>query len=140
MAELKTKATNDSVTKFLDNIADAQRRADCFMLLDIMKKATKAEPKMWGSAIVGVGEYHYKYPNGREMDWFPIGFSPRKQNLTLYSTGGFTQFKELLSKLGKHKLGKGCLYINRLDDVDVPTLKKLIGESLKEAKKREKGK
>lgn len=140
MAELKTKATNDSVTKFLDNIADAQRRADCFTLLDIMKKATKAEPKMWGSAIVGVGDYHYKYPNGREMDWFPIGFSPRKQNLTLYSTGGFTQFKELLSKLGKHKLGKGCLYINRLDDVDVPTLKKLIEESLKEAKKREKGK
>ena len=138
MAENKTKATNKSVTKFLNGIADVQRRADCFALLELMQKATRAEPKMWGSAIVGVGDYHYKYESGRENDWFTIGFSPRKQNLTLYSMGGFTQFEELLSKLGKHKLGKGCLYINKLDEVNVPTLKKLIGESVKEAKKRAK--
>jgi uncharacterized protein YdhG (YjbR/CyaY superfamily) len=90
---------------------------------------------MWGSSIVGFGDYHYVYKSGREGDWFIIGFSPRKQNLTLYVMGGFPQHAELLTKLGKHKIGKGCLYINHLRDVHLPTLRKLIAESVKHARK-----
>lgn len=137
MAELKTKANEASVTRFLDTIADEQKRADAYILLDMMQKATKAEPKMWGSSIVGFGDYHYVYASGREGDWFLVGFSPRKQNLTLYGASyGWEQFPTLLDKLGKYSLGKGCLYIKRLEDVDKPTLKKLLGEIVKVAKKR----
>jgi hypothetical protein len=103
--------------------------------LDIMRKATGAEPKMWGSSIVGFGAYHYRYANGREGDWFLTGFSPRKQNLTLYIMGGFEQHAELLKSLGKHKTGKGCLYINRLDDIDLPTLRKLVKRSVQHMRK-----
>ncbi len=130
MAELKTKATGASVTKFLHAINEEQRRQDCLTILGLMRKATGAEPKMWGPNIVGFGDYHYVYESGREGDWFVTGFSPRKQNLTLYVMGGFAQHTELLNKLGKHKMGKGCLYINTLGDVHLPTLRKLIDRSV----------
>ena len=133
MANLKTIPTRASVDKFLRGIADEKRRADCYQILDIMKKATRAEPKMWGTSIVGFGDYHYVYKSGRQGDWFITGFSPRKQNLTLYVMGGFNQFEDLMKQLGKHSTGKGCLYINRLEDVDIKILKKLITQSVKAA-------
>jgi hypothetical protein len=138
MIELKTKLTNNSVEAFLNGIADERKRKDAFTILGLMQKATKAEPKMWGSSIVGFGSYHYKYASGREGDWLVAGFSPRKQNLTLYIMPGFDRYGELLKKLGKHKTGKSCLYINTLDDVDLPTLKKLIAESVKHMRKTNK--
>jgi hypothetical protein len=134
MAELKTKQTDDSVDKFLQGIKDEQARTDCYQIVEIMKGATKAEPKMWGSSIVGFGDYHYKYESGRENDWFQVGFSPRKQNLTLYLMGGFNRHEELLGKLGKHTTGKGCLYIKKLEDVDTKVLKKLVRDSVKQLK------
>ena len=127
MAELKTKLTNASVKKFINTVPDEQKRADCLALVDLMRKVTKAEPKMWGSSIVGFGSYHYKYASGREADWMLVGFSPRKQNLTLYIMAGFEEYEALLKKLGtKHSIGKSCLYIKRLGDVHQPTLKKMI--------------
>ena len=131
MAELKTKLNNASVQTFLSQIADEQKRQDALALLAIMKTITKAEPKMWGTSIVGFGSYHYKYATGREGDWPITGFSPRKQNLTLYIMSGFEQYADLLKKLGKHKTGKSCLYINRLSDIHLPTLKNLIKESVR---------
>lgn len=135
MAELKTKVNEQSVTKFLNGITDKQRRQECLTVLEMMKKATKTEPKMWGSSIVGFGKYHYVYASGREGDWFLTGFSPRKQNLTLYLMGGLSVHEALLQKLGKHKTGKSCLYVNKLDDIDLPTLRKLIVEGVKRARK-----
>ena len=133
-AELKTKLNNASVPKFLSKVKDPRRRKDCQAVLKIMKAATKSPPKMWGTSIVGFGSYHYVGKSGREGDWFLAGFSPRKQNLTLYMLGGWEQEAALLAKLGKHSLGKGCLYIKRLDDVNGPALKRLIGAALKRAK------
>jgi len=130
MAELKTKPTTESVEKFLNGIADAQRRRDCFRVLEIMKAATKAEPAMWGTSIVGFGRYNYKYESGTKGEWFLVGFSPRKQDLTLYIMSGLERYSELLKKLGKHKTGRACLYIKKLDDVDLSTLKRLIKQSL----------
>jgi hypothetical protein len=130
MAELKTKATDASVTKFLNGVKDKKRRQDCETILKMMRKATRAEPKMWGSSIVGFGDCHYVYASGREGDWFLTGFSPRKQNLVLYSIVYFERFEVLLKQLGSYKLGKGCLYINRLEDVHLPTLRKLITQSV----------
>lgn len=132
MAELKTRVTKVSVDKFLQGIKDEKKREDCYQILKIMKKATKAEPKMWGTSIIGFGDYHYVYESGREGDWFITGFSPRVQNLTLYMLGSFDQ--DLLKKLGKYKTGKGCLYINKLEDVDPKVLDKLITTSVKKAK------
>ena len=132
MPELKTKATNASVDKFLQGIKDEKKRQDCYQILKLMTKATKAEPKMWGTAIIGFGDYHYKYESGRENDWFLAGFSPRVQNLTLYMMGGFD--KEVLKKLGKYKTGKGCLYINKLEDVDLKVLNGLITQSVNQSK------
>lgn len=129
MAELKTQVTRASVDKFLQGIRDEKKRADCYEVLKIMKKATKSEPKMWGTSIIGFGDYHYVYESGREGDWFMTGFAPRAQNLTLYSMGGFDQ--GLLKKLGKYKTGKGCLYISRLEDVDLKVLNELIKTSVK---------
>ena len=134
MSELKTKVNDASVTKFLASVPDEAKRQDAQVLLDLLQKATKQEPKMWGDSIVGFGSYHYVGRSGREGDWFVAGFSPRKQNLTLYMLGGWEQEPELLAQLGKHSLGKGCLYIKRLDDVKVPALKKLVAASLKRAK------
>ena len=132
MAELKTKLNNASVDKFLKGVKDEQTRADCYQIIEIMNKATKAEPKMWGTSIIGFGNIHLKYESGRELDWFPIGFSPRKQNITLYLMGGLEQ-KELLDKLGKYSTGKGCLYIKKLADVDIKVLNKLVTTSAKKA-------
>ena len=133
MTELKTKLNDASVDDFLNGFPEATRD-DCFEILKIMKRATKAEPKMWGTAIVGFGTYHYKYASGREADWMQIGFSPRKQNLTLYLMGGLERQASLLKKLGKFTTGKGCLYIKRLSDVDKKVLKELITESVKALK------
>jgi hypothetical protein len=131
MAELKTKLNDASVEKFLKTVKDESRRKDCFTILEMMQKITKSEPKMWGSSIVGFGNYHYKYASGREGDWFITGFSPRKQNLTLYIMCGFEKNNELLIKLGKYKNAKSCLYINKLEDVSRKALKDLITESVK---------
>jgi hypothetical protein len=134
MAELKTKATNASVDKFLASVKDEQRRKDCLTIVDLMRKVTKAEPKMWGSSIVGFGDYRYVYDSGRELDWFLTGFSPRKEALTLYLMPGSVEYSAALKTLGKHKTGKGCLYIKKLDDVDQGSLKTLVQESVKKAK------
>ena len=131
MAELKTKKTDASVEAFLNSVADEGRKRDSFAVLDLMKQVSRAEPKMWGTAIVGFGQYHYKYESGRENDWFPIGFSPRKSNLTLYLTGGLESQADLLAKLGKHKTGKGCIYINKLADVDQSVLRQMLERCLK---------
>ncbi len=130
MAELKTKPNEQSVEAFLNSVEDEKKRQDCFTILEIMKQITKAEPQMWGTSMVGFGTYHYKYESGREGDWFVAGFSPRKQSLTLYIMAGFSRYDELLSKLGKFKTGKSCLYINKIADVDMPTLKELIKQSV----------
>ncbi|MBS1786217.1 MAG: DUF1801 domain-containing protein [Acidobacteria bacterium] len=131
MAELKTKQTDASVVDYLNAIKDEQVREDCWAITKLMQEATKAEPKMWGPSIVGFGNHRLVYPNGRELDWMVIAFSPRKQNITLYIHSGFEGRDELLAQLGKHSTGKGCLYIKRLSDVHLPTLKKLIKASVK---------
>lgn len=128
MAELKTKPTAESVETFLNGIADDNRRQDCFRVLELMKKETKAEPAMWGTSIVGFGRHKYKYESGREGEWFLTGFSPRKDSLTLYLMSGVERHGRLLKKLGKHKTGKGCLYIKKIDDIDLPTLREIIRE------------
>ena len=130
MTDLKTKKNDQSVDDFLNAVEDPLKRKDCFEILNLMQEVTQEEPKMWGDSIVGFGEYHYKYKSGREGEWFLIGFSPRKRNLTLYIMSGFSQYDELLGKLGKYKTGKSCLYLNKLSDVDRNTLKQLATESV----------
>jgi len=132
MAEQKTKPTNQSVKDFLNEISDEERRADCFAVAKIMEEITGEKPKMWGPSIVGFGSYHYKYASGHEGDAPVTGFSPRKKDLTVYMMMGFTKHGELLEKLGKHSTAKSCLYIKRLSDIHVPTLKKLIKVSVKD--------
>jgi hypothetical protein len=129
MAELKNQVTHASADIFLQGIRDARKREDCYQIMKIMTKVTRADPKMWGTSIVGFGEHHYVYESGREGDWFLTGFSARAQNLTLYMMRGFDP--ELLKKLGKFKTGKGCLYINKLEDVDARVLNELIAASVK---------
>lgn len=135
-AELKTKPTSADVEKFLNSIENEKRKKDAFVILDLMKKVTKEEPKMWGASIIGFGSYHYKYESGREGDWFLAGFSPRKTNFSIYIMSGFKEFDELLSKLGKHKTGSSCLYINKLEDVDLSILKKMVTLSVKKMKSK----
>ncbi len=130
MAELKTKVSDQSVDEFLDGLDDENRRQDCRTVLDLMRQVTATEPKMWGSSIVGFGSYHYKYESGREGEWFLTGFSPRKQALTLYIMSGFKRYELLLRKLGKHKRGKSCLYVKRIEDIDLATLTELIEQSV----------
>jgi Domain of unknown function (DU1801) len=132
MAEPKTKPTSQSVKDFLNQISDEERRADCFAVAKIMEEITGEKPKMWGPSIVGFGSYHYKYASGREGDWPEMGFSPRKKDLTLYIMMGFEKHADLMEKLGKHSTSKSCLYIKRLSDVHIPTLKKLIKIGLKD--------
>ena len=132
MAELKTKQTDASVKDFLNAITDEEKRKDCFAVAKIMEEITGSKPKMWGPSIVGFGSYHYKYASGREGDWLVTGFSPRKRDLTLYIMMGFEKYPELMKQLGKHSTGKSCLYIKRLSDIHVPTLKKLIKASVKQ--------
>ena len=138
MAELKTLPTNASVAKFIDSVPDKQRREDAKHLLKIFKQATGVKPKMWGTAIVGYGMYHYKSERStQEGDWPLTGFSPRKQNLTVYIMPGFQKNKALLKKLGKHKISGGsCIYINKLSDIHVPTLVLIIKQGVKEMKVR----
>jgi len=130
MAELKTKKTALSVEAFIKKIPDAQKQKDAFTIVDMMEKATKAKAKIWGTAIIGFGDRHLKYESGRELDWFVMGMSPRKQNLTLYIFGAVENQQDLLKKLGKHKTGKGCLYINKLEDVDIKVLKEIIARGV----------
>ena len=132
MAELKTKPTAASVKDFINQIPDEERRADCFTVAKMMEEITGSKPKMWGPSIVGFGTYHYKYASGREGDWPITGFSPRKKDLTLYLMMGFEKYPDLMKQLGKHSTSKSCLYIKRLSDVHLPTLKKLIKQSVKQ--------
>ena len=138
MAENKTIPTQDSVTAFLNKIEDRQKRDDCFAILDLMRKVSKSVPVMWGTAIVGFGSYHYVYESGREGDTLAIGFSPRKQNISLYLTGGLSNIEEELSRLGKYQTGKGCLYIRSLSEVNAEVLTKIFAKAYKEAQSRRK--
>jgi hypothetical protein len=138
MTELKTKLTGKSVDAFIDSVKDPTRREDCRKVAAIMKKATGAPGRMWGSAIVGFGDYRYRYASGREGDWFLVGFSPRKDNLTLYLFAGLHEKEPLVEKLGKVKRGGGCVYVKRLDDVHLPTLTKLVQSQVAKLRKKEK--
>lgn len=129
--EVKTKETKQSVSAFLKKISDKTRRDDCLAVCDLMREVTGEEPKMWGSSIVGFGRYHYKGASGREGEWMITGFSPRKNDLTLYIFGGFESFAGVMKRLGKFKTGKGCLYLKSLADVDAKVLKKLVEASVK---------
>ncbi len=131
MAENKTKPVKASVTEFINSIEDRQRRADAKKVSAMMRKATGSRAKMWGGNIVGFGEYHYKYDSGREGDYMISGFSPRKQAMSIYVMAGFEQFETLMKKLGKYKIGKSCLYVKCLADIDEMVLQKLIIESVK---------
>ena len=130
MAELKTKPNDQSVEAFLSQVEDERKRQDCYTILAIMRQVTESEAKMWGDSIVGFGSYHYRYASGREGDWFLTGFSPRKQNLTLYIMSGFSGYDSLLAGLGKYKTGKSCLYIKKIEDIDTETLKELVRQSV----------
>ena len=130
MAELKTTPNDANVQAFLDGVEDEKKRQDAYAILELMKEVSGEPPKMWGPSIVGFGAYHYKYDSGREGDWFLTGFSPRKQNLTLYIMAGFSRYDDLMGRLGKYKTGKSCLYIKKLEDVDQGVLKELVEESV----------
>jgi hypothetical protein len=130
MAELKTKVNNAPVEKFISSVKDEEARKDCLILLDLMKKETKEEPKMWGDSIVGFGTFHYKGKSGREGDWFVTGFSPRKQNMTVYFCLGFKHLAPQLKRLGKFKTSAGsCLYFKKLSDIDIKVLKEMLKEN-----------
>lgn len=127
LVEIKTKETEASVDDFINTIDDETKRSDSFQLLKMMEKATKEKGKMWGASMIGFGNKRFQSPaTGREVDWFVIGFAPRKANLSLYLTMDIQQQAEALKKLGKHKTGKGCLYINKLADVDMKVLEEMI--------------
>ena len=136
MAELKTKKTDASVAAFVNAIDDEQRRKDCKAIAAIMQKATKAKPRMWGTSIVGFGDFKYVNSAKQTNSWFQCGFSPRKAALTLYLMGGYPKDVASLKKLGKVKTGGGCLYIKSLDDVSVPSLRAMIADSLKRIRSR----
>jgi hypothetical protein len=136
MSTLKTTENESSVRDFIESVQDQAKKEDSYTLLELFKKVTDEEPKMWGKSIVGFGKYHYKSERSKqEGDWMLTGFSPRKQNLTLYLISGFEKYTDLLAKLGKYKTSVGCLYINKLSDVDLEVLKKLIKENFEEMKK-----
>ena len=139
MAEPKTKPTAASVQEFLGSVDHDRRREDALVLLELMQEVTGEEPRMWGPSIVGFGDVHYKYASGREGDMFVTGFSPRKQNMTLYLMSGLDEHQELLGRLGKHKTGKGCLYINKMQDVDTHTLRALIRQSVEQVRRMDAG-
>ena len=132
-AELKTKKNEASVEDFIGAIKEEALREDCLEIAKIMKQVTKNDGKMWGSSIIGFGEQHLVYASGRELDWMLMGFSPRKQNITLYLPGALESYQDLLEHLGKYTTGKGCLYIKKLADVDKKVLKELVSKSAKNA-------
>ncbi len=136
MAELKTKPTGADVADFIERVTEGERRSDCVTLLALMRDATGEEPRMWGGSIVGFGSYHYKYDSGREGEWMATGFSPRKNDLTLYIMGGFDRYAGLMKKLGKYKTGKSCLYIKTLRDVDMAVLRELVEKSVQAITKK----
>lgn len=133
MAELKTQPNDASVDAFLDGVEaeDPQKAADCRALIEMMQRASGEAPLMWGKAMVGFGSYHYRYESGREGDWFLIGFSPRKRDLSLHIMSGFDRYEDLMKRLGKHRTGRSCLYIKRLEDIDTDVLEQLVTESVK---------
>ncbi|MDZ7719787.1 MAG: DUF1801 domain-containing protein [Balneolaceae bacterium] len=131
MAENKTQPTDQPVKSFIDSLDDQQKIADSYSLLELMKEVTGCEPKMWGASIIGFDQYHYKYESGREGDFLKVGFSPRKREMSIYLMCSLDKNKELLSKLGKHRTGKSCLYVKKLDDIDMDVLRNLIEESVK---------
>ncbi len=130
MAELKTRANDADVSGFLNSVEEEQQRGDCIRLLEMMSEVTGRAPKMWGTSIVGFGTYHYIYASGREGDWPIIGFSPRKQNISIYIMSGFGSYDSLLKKLGPHKIGKSCLYVKKLADIETDVLRELAGSSV----------
>jgi hypothetical protein len=136
MAELKTKMNDGSVEAFLNAVEDDQKREDSYRLKEMMEELTGAQAQMWGTAIIGFGTYHYKYDSGREADWMLTGFSPRKQALTLYLMSGNEHFEKERTSLGKHKIGKSCLYIKKLSDIDEEVLRDMIKKSVKIISKR----
>ena len=132
--ELKTQKNTASVKDFLARVPDERRQKDARAVSALMEEVTGEKPAMWGASMVGFGTYHYKYASGQEGDWPLVGFSPRKDSLTLYIMPGFAEYTELLGKLGKHKTGRSCLYIKSLDDVHIPTLKTIVRQSVKQMK------
>lgn len=131
LAEIKTKPSDANVLDFINSIENEQKRNDSFALMNIMKKASGEDPVLWSNAIIGFGNKRYKSPTtGREVDWLLIGFSPRKANLALYVSIGIQEHSEALKKLGKHKTGVGCLYINKLEEVDLNVLEGIIQDSI----------
>jgi len=132
LAVIKTRETSASVEDYLNKVQPEQKKKDSLIILEMMKKATGEKPKLWGSSIIGFGNKRYKSPaTGREVDWFLIGLAPRKANISLYLTINVKEHSDALKKLGKHKTGVGCLYINKLDDIDIKVLKSMIDASLK---------
>jgi len=132
LVEIKTKENKASVKDFINSVDDEQKRKDSQTILKMMQKASGSKPKMWGSSIIGFGNSIYKSPaTGREVEWFNIGFSPRKANLTLYLTTDISKAADDLKKLGKFKTGKGCLYIKKLEDIDMKVLDKMVNKSIK---------
>lgn len=139
MVELKTKKNESSVEDFLNRVESEKKRADSFRILEMMKQITGVEPKMWGDSLIGFGTSKYRYASGEEGEWFKVGFSPRKQNLSLYLWGMYfhlesEDYKDLMNRLGKHKVGKSCVYINKLEDVDWDVLQDLVRLSLSHLK------
>lgn len=132
MAELKTKPTKGSVTAFLSSVEDPQRRKDCKQVMALMREVTGKKATLWGDSIIGFGQYHYRYASGREGDWMVTGLSPRKQNLTVYIMNGFENYQDLLDRLGPHKTAKSCLYIKKLDQIDLDVLQEVIRRSFKD--------
>lgn len=130
MAENKTQFNDAGVQEFLETVPDARKRRDCYVILEMMREITGEEPQMYGASIVGFGRYHYKYESGRQGDAPLTGFSPRKQNLTLYIMAGFDNYDDLRARLGKHKVSVSCLYINKLDDVDQAVLREMVSRSV----------
>ena len=135
MAQNKTQATVVDPIDFIDTVEHSTRKADAHILLDLFKRATRFEPKMWGPSIIGFGRYHYKYETGREDDFLATGFSPRKSNLSNYIMPGYQDYGAIMERLGKHKLGKSCLYVNKLSDTDLNVLEELINAGLKDLDK-----
>ena len=136
MSKNKTTANNGDVISFLNDLKDEKRKEDSLVLLEMMKGLFKDAPKMWGSSIIGFGEYHYRYESGREGDFFKAGFSPRKNALSIYIMSGLDRHQEKLSQLGKYKKGKSCLYVKRLEDVDINVLSSLIEQSYEQMTKK----
>lgn len=136
MSDLKTRPNDASVEAFINAVDHPRRREDAHILLELLQRVTGEEPVMWGPSIVGYGSYHYRYASGQEGDWPITGFSPRRQNLSIYIMAGFGDYEDLVARLGKHKTGKSCLYVNKLADVDLDVLETLVRASVAEMKLR----